>query len=1014
MESPRTEVIFDRFFDYFFALPDRAVLKNPQAGVSSRPMDILRDALTQTAVVLTPNDRLATRLSQAFMAWSAQAGSQVYAMPTFMSLTRWTREQWFLCRGFLPDGHSLAGRTRLLCAQSEWVLWEKLVASTEGLSLLDVGGLARLAQEAYVIERGWQIKPQEIQAHAQGDQRYYVRWREAFLEACHAQAVLPGADVIPVLLALPAGMAAPMSRCCWLGFSELTPIESALFESMASVWAVTPQKMSLQDFLSSAEASADQGVEEGDQQGLGWGGACVCRAEDEDTELLEAMAWLGERFSPAAKLALVVPDLPTRKMSLERAFQTQWAPNWAPQGLLALPDANVTDTPLAEWVSFSGGTALAELPLFAPVRALATFSKGQVALPELVILLTNPYVACEPAERVARQRFMRALQAQQLTHWSLAEVLESWRSGQLAPVLKACPDWMTRFEQSLDMLCADRLSASAVFTPSMLDALLNTWGWPGDQALDSAEYQQLKKWGGVRAQWQEMLRFREQLGEPASAAISISYLQEVLSKQIFQPKSQDTPLQVLGILEALEQPFDALWFMGAEDQVLPPAARPHPLLPQSLQRHYNSLRATPGRELALARETVRAFSKLTWETCFSWSARTGNRDCAPSRLIAHLPVRESSITTVMTTNAITPTERPAAEAQRANVSSSFHEHIISLEQQSQTHALPISTVTTSADHIKGGTGILKTFAECPFKAFVRYRLGIAPPVTPSLGLDAVMRGILVHAVLESIWRELCTQSALLALSVEARHALVQTHCARVLAEFAVPAGLYLAQVLLAVESQRLQRIVLQWLALEEKRAPFRVKSVEQALTINLAGLQFEIRLDRIDETPKGELLVIDYKTGQTDVGQWFGRRVQAPQLPLYCTALDSATSDGTQGAKGVFYGIVKAGKPQFKGTVAEGVAVMQDNKDSRSITENPQWPDLVSAWGETLTHSAADFAAGAAQIDPIEGTRTCERCDYAAVCRIHERVQRFNKARAAAVSATEVSAINTETEATHA
>jgi ATP-dependent helicase/DNAse subunit B len=294
----------------------------------------------------------------------------------------------------------------------------------------------------------------------------------------------------------------------------------------------------------------------------------------------------------------------------------------------------------------------------------------------------------------------------------------------------------------------------------------------------------------------------------------------------------------------------------------------------------------------------------------------------------------------------------------------------------QTHAPPVS----APDEIKGGTGVMKAFAECPFKAFVRYRLGLTVPDLPSLGLDVVVRGIMVHAVLEAIWKELRTQTALLRLSDSERFGLVERHVSEVLANFPVPEGVYLGGVLLEVEAKRLVRIALQWLKLEAKRSPFVVTGLEEALSIELGGLRLEVRLDRIDETAVGTALVIDYKTGHTDVGQWFGKRIQAPQLPLYCVALAPQ-------AKGVLYGVAKAGKPQLKGTVAEGVGVMEDSKDSRSISEASDWPALVQTWQTTLTQSAADFMAGLATVDPLEGARTCERCAYSAVCRIQARVQ---------------------------
>jgi hypothetical protein len=48
------------------------------------------------------------------------------------------------------------------------------------------------------------------------------------------------------------------------------------------------------------------------------------------------------------------------------------------------------------------------------------------------------------------------------------------------------------------------------------------------------------------------------------------------------------------------------------------------------------------------------------------------------------------------------------------------------------------------------------------------------------------------------------------------------------------------------------------------------------------------------------------------------------------------------------------------------------------------WDVLVQEWETSLDGLAMGFAAGAAQVDPKNGSLTCVQCDLQSVCRIAE------------------------------
>ena len=86
---------------------------------------------------------------------------------------------------------------------------------------------------------------------------------------------------------------------------------------------------------------------------------------------------------------------------------------------------------------------------------------------------------------------------------------------------------------------------------------------------------------------------------------------------------------------------------------------------------------------------------------------------------------------------------------------------------------------------------------------------------------------------------------------------------------------------------RLAKLADEWLALEKGRKPFEVVAGRAGRELQLAGLQFTARIDRMDRLLEGEggHVLIDYKTGyRVTPKDWEAPRPDDPQLPLYAGA----------------------------------------------------------------------------------------------------------------------------------
>ena len=152
--------------------------------------------------------------------------------------------------------------------------------------------------------------------------------------------------------------------------------------------------------------------------------------------------------------------------------------------------------------------------------------------------------------------------------------------------------------------------------------------------------------------------------------------------------------------------------------------------------------------------------------------------------------------------------------------------------------------------------------------------------------------------------------------------------------------------------------------------------------IDIGGLLFDARLDRVDSTEDGRRIVIDYKTGAASPGAMLGERPDEPQLPLY---LVGAEPD----AAALAFAQVKAGRMRF-------VALARDDDllpDTRAFSGSlyggrfGSWRELVDAWRTDLARTAAAFAGGDARVDPKSYPETCRHCEVTPFCRIYERLE---------------------------
>ncbi|MDR2001320.1 MAG: PD-(D/E)XK nuclease family protein, partial [Zoogloeaceae bacterium] len=247
-------------------------------------------------------------------------------------------------------------------------------------------------------------------------------------------------------------------------------------------------------------------------------------------------------------------------------------------------------------------------------------------------------------------------------------------------------------------------------------------------------------------------------------------------------------------------------------------------------------------------------------------------------------------------------------------------------------------------------------------------LGAKPLDKPVEGMDALERGTLLHRVMETFFAGR-TQDELSALSEAQRDAAVHTAVATAFAAFDAEREEKLPVRFAAMEQGRLAQLLSQWLPLELARpVPFSVVACEKTEQTDIAGIEIDLRVDRVDQLADGRTLVIDYKTGKPDVKGWEGERLAEPQLPVYATQTAPPPV-------GVMFARVRVDECGFVGWAEE--------ENLAGGVKAVDWPAATARWHEALTAIAAEIRNGVAAVR-FKQEKDLEYCGVLPLLRLPE------------------------------
>ena len=641
-----------------------------------------------------------------------------------------------------------------------------------------------------------------------------------------------------------------------------------------------------------------------------------------------------------ARLLVVTQDAAQRRGEIERAFLKH-----------AGPAASAR-------FEFSLGIPLIQAGLARSAHLLLRWLAAPLEEAEVDWLFSSGHATSSPQEAAALQARMRELRRHglQRTQWTLKAFLLQPASSPLPPA------WARRMTDAQRRLAASTPRPQpplewAALVPHLLEAA----GWSGLRPSSSAEFQ-------IVSRWQQALETCASLGFDGRRtrwSDFLSELQRELNETLFAPESEDAPILIAGPAESAGLSADAIWFLGADEDAWPARGSMHPLLPIDVQRESAMPHASPQLDWDLARAITARLLASSPQVHFSHAHLKDGVETRPSRLVSQL--------------AGTPLPLPSEFAP----SQSRQPLATAFADSSRIPLRAAEDSTTQTPATLGGSTILSSQSQCPFKAFATARLGAQDWEPAEAGLSASLRGQLLHAVMHAVWggppHGIRTYDELNALPN--RPAFVQAHVHQVLSD-QIPPGVreQVPPRYLQLEELRLTRLVSEWLDYELTRLPFTVAATEVDTTTTIDGLTLKLRLDRIDRLNDDTLLVIDYKTGNVSPKSWDLPRPDDVQLPLYA---GFGLSDGVLG--GLVFAKVRPGDLCLAGRVGAAASTLFHSLNGNSaLVKDPLTAEQLIDWRANIEQLARDFLAGRAEVDPREYPATCKRCGLQTLCRIQE------------------------------
>jgi len=649
-------------------------------------------------------------------------------------------------------------------------------------------------------------------------------------------------------------------------------------------------------------------------------------------ELAAAACWSKRIQSevPNSRIGVVIPSLVQDYAMVQRQF----AVTLNPQAGSAIPKFDM-----------SGGTSLSAQPVWLHARTLLDWCDQSAGPNTIAKLADSPFLELPWCKTLTTNwpNFLR----RNISPHDLKRLDSAAQASGLINLLEQLPK-----------------RANIRMWISRIRDLLKIANWPRLSNINSIQYQAAHS---IFTQLDNLANLQNQ--SEISLRQALDFLEFNLEQKPFAPQRQASPIQVLGLLETTGLRFSHLWVCGMSASNFPSTSQLNPFIPRSVAEEFGLPRCNQDQELEFAQRTLGHWRSCGAELHFSYTQIDNDSPQLPSKLVLDA-INNATSETEEAENSSTNSK--SNEQQAADYSL---RHPLMVRQGTDLEFVEDGIGTALADpHIKGGTGILKNQANCPFKAYATSRLGLKQPRAAKDFLDAIDRGNSLHKVLENLMRIYSDSDTVKQIGA----AEIEKQCRLVLKKHRG-----LPSTFIENEVRRITDLVNQWLALEIQRRPFKVSGIEQNFELDLGGLTFALKIDRVDEIDQQEV-IIDYKSNKNTVKGALSEPVSDPQLPAYALLSGKVA--------GVYFASIKDQDVSIDGIADpsgnlvassnKGFSIKNpDGKNLNSAESHISWNEKVAKWKLELTELAQDIASGKADVAPSKDA--CKYCHLTSLCRIN-------------------------------
>ena len=902
----------------------------------------LLQAMAQGNLVLTPNHRTHIQLLDFYGQWRQQQKlPSVCLTPQVFPVDIWIRRQWQQIIVTTMDS-----RKQILEPMLESSVWQDIIAQSDsGAALVNKQGTARSAQEAWRLIHIWKISLADVRrqshfhnainsaANNADDLSAFLSWIDSFEKFCDTHGLISLSELVgQVIEKITEGKIRVPENIVLAGFQMPPPLYSDLISSLKN------NSKNLQHFTPARHKPEQK----------------IIPCFDAEDEIQKAARWAKGILAknPSAKIAIINPKINQQAASLQRLFSS----------VFSVDDTVSLTSRDNKTISLSLQNPLQEMPVIETALGALGLNSRWLDTLSFCKLLRSPFLIFSDTEESACAALEINLRDKGELKIQLSLVRElSGREGraEFSPLL------------SSSLLTLDTLRravpAKAPCTQwcDVFEAQLQCLGWPGTRELNHAETQQLKAWSRALKLFKQTSHWHGRV----SIDSALSHLGQIIRALSANSGTDAAPVQVLNPTEADGLHFTHCWVMGLSEQHWPATAHASPFIPRALQKAAGIPESDINVLTTLAKQQLQQYSDNTQShIVFSFPCQDDELSLKPSAMLESL------------TGLVPAEDKPAALAPLSDPAMAM------LEADSTELFCDNATVPLSDnEYSNGGVSLLAHQADCPFKAFAMHRLGATPLPRPAIGLPAHVLGSLLHEIMERFWQQIKTQQGLLDASTQTIEDMTFRIVNAALQDKARHYRHTMTEEFIALESQRLSTLLFSWLEEEKKRGSFKVLSSEARYVWQHANLSLNLRVDRLDETAAGTLVVVDYKSSKNSEIKWTDERQTDPQLMLYMQAVEA---EQAQQVDGLFIAQIHVEESRYKGISNDDIIYPKSRFNNKStIAEDSSWDNLRQFWQQSLTAVANEYLQGFAAVGPKQISSSCSWCHLDGLCRINDEVQ---------------------------